>query len=77
MEIEQRLEGMASAIRIQGVQLMALELAVRALIGTHPDPKIFVGVMQNMIASNEQEIRDAGFQRGVSPESAQRFVAYF
>lgn len=74
---DKRIPAMAEVIRMQGVQLMALELVVRALMATHPSPQDLHQVMRRLFDSNEQEIRDVGFLRGESPESAQRFAAYF
>ena len=68
---------MTETLRKQGIQLLVLELTVRALMGTHPDHELLAGVMERLFASNEHAIREKGFELGMPPEAAQQFVDDF
>lgn len=58
MNISERLDAAEEMLLNLGTDEMAMDLVVRALIGTHPDPSMLREVMEHLFASHEHSIRE-------------------
>ena len=70
MNVTDRLDAAEEALLNLGGDALALDIVIRALIGTHPDPELLCDVMKHLFAEREERIRDVGFEKGYAAKTA-------
>ncbi|MFQ6309891.1 hypothetical protein [Lysobacter capsici] len=70
MDVEERLGSLDETVHDLAMNAMAMDLAVQALIGTHPDPKLAGDVLQRLLSERLSRIPDIGFDRGYEARTA-------
>jgi hypothetical protein len=69
-ELEERLSALEEMVLDTSIQTSAMDLAIRALIATHPDRALCAQVLSAVLSNHEHVVRDFGFDRGKSATSA-------
>jgi len=72
--LEQRVEALEKLARDQLAGNMALDMVIRALIATHPDPAMLGDVIEGVLKQRVDLFRETGFERGYEPSTAKAAI---